>query len=116
MSDWIVTIPRTTAWSDYRREIDMVASGAAVMNYRVRAFPRDMVVGDRLFVVWDGRVRGWMKIVALIDRDVPWRCSTTGRIWPEGKYIQRAGPFHEVDGPLCQGFRGIRRYVQDGPR
>jgi len=108
--DWILTIPKTTRWEDYQRELDAVADGRDRMNYRTRYFPKEMQVGDRCFLVWNGRVRGWMEVVGLVDAVKPWQCTTTGRMWPPGKYIQRSGPFHEVCGPEMTGFRGVRKY------
>lgn len=108
--NWLITIPKTVSWKDYERELETVADGSQIMNYRTRFFPKEMAEGDRCYVVHDGRVRGWMKIVGLIDQDHPWTCTTTGTRWPPGKYIQRSGPFHLVDGPAYQGFRGVRRF------
>lgn len=109
MTDWLITVPKTIVWSDYKKELDAVADGSQVMNYRVRYIPKDMVVGDRCFIVYDGRVRGWMEIVGLQTADKAWQCTTTGDFWPAGKYIQRSGPFNEVDGPEMLGFRGVRK-------
>lgn len=109
--DWILTVPKTISWSDYERELNTVENGSSVMNYRVRFLPKDMHLGDRCYVVWNGRVRGWMEIVGLLEKPDLWRCTTTGRIWPAGNYIQRSGPFHPVDGPEYPGFRGVRKYT-----
>jgi len=107
---WILTVPKTVSWVDYQRELDAVADGSVVMNYRAAQIPRDMRAGDRCYVVHDGRVRGWMDVVGVVLKSEPWRCTTTGCVWPAGKYVQRSGPWHPVDGPAMQGFRGIRRY------
>lgn len=108
--DWVVTVPKTISWSEYQNEIDSVSDGNLVMNYKTRYFPKEMQKGDRCFVVWNGKVRGWMEIVGLKELSQSWKCRTTGKIWPAGKYIQRSGPFVEVDGPEMIGFRGIRQY------
>lgn len=108
--NWVVTVPKTTDWNQYEQEIAMVASGRDVMNYRTRFIPKEMSIGDRCYVVYDGKVRGWMKIVGLEDRTEPWICSTTGIRWPAGKYIQRSGVFYRTDGPDMQGFRGVRKF------
>ena len=109
--NWVLTIPKSVRWEDYQKELETVADGSSVMNYRTRYFPKGMKAGDRCYLVWDGQVRGWMKIVGLVDANTPWRCTTTGKTWPAGKYIQRSGPFHEVDGPAMVGFRGVRQYA-----
>ncbi len=108
--DWVVTVPKTESWKAYSRELATVADGSSVMNYRVRYFPKELKVGDRCFIVHDGQVRGWMKIVGLVDAPSPWQCTTTGKWWQPGKYLQRSGPFTKVDGVEMTGFRGIRQY------
>ena len=108
--DWLITIPKTIRWSDYEKELATVSDGSSVMNYKTRYIPKGMASGDRCFIVHDGRVRGWMEVVGIESRDKPWRCTTTGALWPAGQYIQRSGEFHEVDGPEYTGFRGIRKY------
>ena len=108
--DWVLTIPKTISWSDYERELATVADGSQVMNYSTRYIPQGMSKGDRCYLVHDGQVRGWMEIVGVEDRKDPWVCTTTGRTWPAGKYIQRSGPFHKVEGPEMTGFRGVRKF------
>ena len=112
MKSWLITIPKTTSWETYQKEIDDVASGELVMNYKTRYFPKEMRVGDRCYVVWNGKVRGWMQIVKLLDFPRRWVCETLGEVWPAGKYIQRSGDWHPVDGPAMTGFRGIREYKE----
>jgi len=107
--DWVVTIPKVYKWKDYQKELDAVRDGKSVINYKVRAFPQDMKIGDRCFIVYDGKVRGWMRIVGMKKFDREWFCQTTGHAWPAGKYIQRSGRFFKVDGPEMRGFRGVRK-------
>ena len=109
MTDWIITVPKTTEWNDYQKEIDLVEDFSHIMNYRVPHFPKDMKVGDRCFVLWNGKVRGWMEICDLQETG-SWECASTGKQWPAGKYIVRSGPFYIVDGPDMSGFRGIRKF------
>jgi len=110
MIDWIVTVPKTTRWDDYEAELIAVADGKSFINYRTRYFPKDMCGGHRCFTVWNGRVRGWMKIVGLWYCQRSWVCETTGAVWQPGEYIQRSGPFYTVEGPEMKGFRGVRKY------
>lgn len=113
--EWLITIPKTVSWSDYQKELATVADGSQVMNYKTRHIPKGMKAGDRCHIVWNGRIRGWMEITGLVDKDKPWTCTTTGNRWPAGKYIQRSGPFHEVEGPEYTGFRGVREYTPPDP-
>jgi len=107
---WIITIPKTIKWEEYSKELKSVESRDSVLNYRVSQFPKKMAVGDLCYLLWDGKVRGWMEIVGLKSKKDPWKCTTTGKFWPPGKYLQRSGPFHKIDGPLMQGFQGVRSY------
>lgn len=108
--DWVLTIPKTTKWSEYEKELAAVADGNSVLNYKTRYIPKGMSEGDRCFLVHDGQVRGWMPIVGIIERKEGFQCLTTKKWWPAGKYIQRSGKFTKVDGPKMKGFRGIRKY------
>jgi hypothetical protein len=109
VTDWVITIPKSISWIEYQLELQAAADGA-ILNYHTRYLPKEMKVDDRCFIVWDGYVRGWMKICGLIDKDKPWVCTTTGINWPPGKYIQRTGKFYHINGPEMLGFRGIRKF------
>lgn len=107
--DWAITVPRTVSWIRFEREMDAIADGSRVKSYRVRRIPKGLQVGDRLFVVWTGRVRGWLRVVGWEGHVRTWQCHSTGAVWPAGEYIQCHGPFYKVEGPEMRGFRGIRR-------
>lgn len=109
--NWIVTVPKTTSWETYKKELWDVEHESLIMNYRVRYFPKKMQIGDRMYIVHDGYVKGWMKIVGLVDSD-GFTCRTTGIYWGEGKFIQRSGKFHEVVGIRMKGFRGVREFSE----
>ena len=108
--DWIITIPKVVPWEVYQEELEAVDDETHVMNYKVNYFPKEMEIGDRCYILWNGKVRGWMEIVGKVYKSESWICETTGAEWPAGKYIQRSGVFHAVDGPYMKGFRGIRKY------
>lgn len=107
MTDWMITIPKTVPWRNYQDELDDVSEQGLSMFYRVPYKPKCQA-GDRMFVVYDGKVRGWMEIVDI--KNTTFQCLTTGKDWPQGWYIERAGEWHPVDGPEVQGFRGVRKY------
>jgi len=110
LRSWLITIPKTTSWETYQEELDSVRDGVLSLNYKTRYFPKEMEVGDRCYILWNGQVRGWMTITQLVDLKNPWVCQTTGNTWPAGKYIRRSGQWNPVDGPKMTGFRGIREY------
>jgi len=112
MPSWIITIPKTTSWDEYRRELDAVEEDPGmVLNYRVAHFPKAMKVGDRLYVTWKGIVRGWMTICGMDEFTEGWHCVITGAWWKPGKYIQRKAPFHTMSAIIPHiGFRGVRKF------
>lgn len=107
--DWAITIPKDIEWEDYEQELLFVEDWSGVLNYHVSFSPKNIEEGDRCFVVWRGKVRGWMEVVGKEYYPTGFTCETTGKHWPGGHYIQRSGPFHVVNGPEMAGFRGIRR-------
>lgn len=112
--DWIITLPQTVEWADYERELEAVADRTGVLNYRVHRPPKDLRPGDRCFVTWRGRVRGWMEVTGVAFHPEGFTCETTGAFWRPGHYIQRSGEFHSVNGPDVPGFRGVRTYAHGG--
>lgn len=104
--DIIITIPKNITWQDYKKEIDKVKDGSSVMNFKVNHFPKTSV-GNRCYLLYDGAIRGWMEIVGFSEE--PFKCSTTGREW-SGKFIQRSGPFYEIDPIPMKGFQGFRYF------
>lgn len=104
--DIVVTLPKSVSWGDYSKELDKVKDGKEVMNFKVRSFPKTGV-GKRCYIVHNGFVRGWMEIVGMSKED--FICSTTGKRW-SGKFIQRSGPFHEIEPIPMKGFQGFRYF------
>lgn len=111
MADWMITLPQSVEWSDYTQELLAVERWSEVMNYRVRYVPKELKRGDRCFLVWRGKVRGWMEIVSVRDLPAGQLTPVVEHRKPAGKYIQRSGPFHVIEGHEIKGFRGIRRYA-----
>jgi len=58
--NWILTIPKTIPWSHYQKELNAVANGRSIMNYKTRYFPKEMKNGDRCYLVHEGLLEaGW---------------------------------------------------------
>lgn len=102
--DIIITIPKKIAWTDYEKEMLAVKDGSQVMNFKVSSFPK-IKPGNRCYVVHDGEIKGWMKIVGTSEEE--FECTTTGKKW-SGKFIQRSGPFHYINPIEMKGFQGFR--------
>lgn len=110
--DIVITLPQKIEWEDYQSELDDVADGSGVLNYRIpgTSFTLNPGQGNRCYLVWRGKVRGWMLITGIDCKADGFTCQTTGRWWPPGVYIQRSGPFHRLKNPIpMKGFRGWRR-------
>ena len=104
----IVTLPSTTDWGDYEKELRKAANYKYVLNFKVHNFPKGIHKGDKCYVVHNGFVKGWMEIVGFSEQ--PFVCTTTNRKW-DGKFIQRSGPFHYLDTKIpMKGFQGFRYF------
>ena len=107
--DIIICIPRSVPWSEYQKELDKVATGKYLLNYRVSKKPQKLNVGDRCYIIHNNILKGWMKVVG-INKCSEFTCNTTGKKWSEGWYIQRTGEFHPVEPKHILSFRGYRYY------
>jgi len=107
--DWVVTVPKTINWNDYLKEINDVEKKNLVINYKASYIPKDMKVNDRMWIVHNGRIRGFMKICSFGKQD-GFVCQTSGKKWANGNYIQRSGKFYELDHYVAmKGFQGLRK-------
>jgi hypothetical protein len=109
---WLVTLPRSVTWGDYQKELDAVRDYSQVMWYRVPRIPKELEIGDKLYITWRDLVRGFMYVTCVRTSDHSFTCTTTGAVWPAGNYIGRSGEFHhlaEADQRKVRGFRGIRK-------
>lgn len=104
--DIIITLPKSVKWVEYEKELDKVKGGEEIINFKVNNFPK-INVGCKCYLVHDGFIRGWMEVVGLSEKE--FTCSTTGKKWV-GKFIERSGPFHNIDPILMKGFQGFRYY------
>jgi len=109
----VVTVPRSAypdeaAWQEYVREVNEGAEKGLVTLYRFSGPLRGWWLGQKVFVVWNGEVRGHQVLLQQVWRE-GFRCETTGRPWPPGWYLMRRGPFHELQRPVrMRGFQGVR--------
>lgn len=104
----IITVPKSIKWEDYEKELKTVESGEYVMNYKVPTIPKDIDEIERCYVIYDGYIRGWQKVVGS-SKDDSFKCTTTGKDW-SGNFIQRTGPFHKIEPIQMKGFIGWRYY------
>jgi hypothetical protein len=113
VASWVITLPMHVDWNEYMRdEVEPAQCDPGLMlNFRVSNPPRAMATGDRCYIVWRGRVRGWMTIAGVKHWPEGFHCLATREEWAPGKYIQRGGIFHAVSGPSMRGFQGVRKFT-----
>lgn len=102
--DIIVTIPKSISWEEYKKELEAVKDGSKVLNFKTPNLPKSSV-GNRCYILHDGEIKGWMKIVGFSEEE--FECQVTGKQW-KGKFIQRSGPFHYITPIEMKGFQGFR--------
>ena len=104
----IITLPSTTDWNDYEKELRKAANYKYVLNFKVHNFPSGVHKGDKCYIVHKGFVKGWMEIVGFSEKK--FTCTTTDKKW-EGKFIERSGPFHYIQEQIpYKGFQGFRYF------
>lgn len=102
--DIIITLPRNIQWSDYEKELSAVEDYSNILNFKVSNFPKTQV-GAKCYLVHNGNILGWMKIVGLSEKE--FTCGITGKKW-SGKFIERSGPFNKIEPIPMKGFQGFR--------
>ena len=104
----IITLPSTTDWNDYEKELRKAANYKYVLNFKGHNFPSGVHKGDKCYIVHKGFVKGWMEIVGFSEKN--FTCTTTDKKW-EGKFIERSGPFHYIQEQIpYKGFQGFRYF------
>lgn len=121
MQDWIITVPKTTDWEQYKKELKTVADDdKASLFFKVPPHFKAAQKNDRCFIVHNGEIRGFHLVKGVVKREA-FFCSTTGDQWPKGTYIERAGSFYsseyyytwKFDDKLkMKGFQGIRSFAE----
>ena len=105
---WIITLP-STAWSKHKKQLQTIEDGYTVIYFCVVKMPEEMEMGDRLFLLWKGKVKGWINI-SYFGRMRQFHAKVLKKHYPEGLYVQVTGKFHEIKGKKMRGFKGIRKY------
>ncbi len=113
--DLLITIPKTVKWGRWLDECWDTVRYGGTLNYRIStSFNRlpKVTLGkndDRVYVVHDGRIRGYHHLQAIRFLDA-FTCQTTLKNWPAGYYLVRSGPFHPIEPIPHRGFQGWRYY------
>lgn len=102
----VITIPKTVKWEEYEKELDVVKDWNQVMNFKVSNTPKNLEIGSRVYLCYNGNIIGWQTFVGTYHGE--FTCTTTDKEW-KGCFIQRSGPFHYLKTPIpCNGFRGFK--------
>lgn len=110
LNNWMITVPRTLA-GDFLREVEDGKREPLTKRFRVPPHIKNVQTGDRMYVVFDGRVRGYMTVLWNYVVDDYAECRTTGRRLSPGRYIgcDISGYVPIENGETMKGFRGIKR-------
>lgn len=112
--DIVLTWPKHRTYESYKEQLKLADSRGDQILFRVSSFPARSQAGDRVYMVHDGLVRGWSKLLLFTDDDRP-RDPVSGELMDPGKYIVRSAKWHELPGPLpkMRGFQGFRYAPKD---
>lgn len=107
--DIVVTWPKSRAFSSYMVELERAKGRGLLVSFRVPSRPSQ--TPERCYRVHDGKVRGWLRVIA-----VSWS-NSVARVpsdpaegyWPPGVYVTCDPEWHELRPHVeMQGFRGWR--------
>jgi hypothetical protein len=105
----MITVPANKV-GEFLYEIDRAKTTGEWKRFRLSRHIRSPKDGDRAYVVYDGKIRGYMPIIGLEWND-GFICTTTGIKWAEGQYLLcKMAEYKELLISIeCKGFQGIRR-------
>jgi len=115
--DIIVTTPKSERANAAAEARDCIAAGGGeyFRRFATRVAPRKLAVGDRVYYVEAGFIRGYALVRRIEQRDAPVVCDTSGRAWPPGCYVFMDAASWRWIRPIpmrgCQAFR----YAPVGP-
>lgn len=113
--DIIVTTPKHQMANAAREAADCIAAGGGMYfrRFHSTAYPQRLRVGDRVFYVEDGYVRGFAVVDRLLHSPRGETCDTTGRVWSQGFFVfMRADSWTWIKPIPMRGFQGFR-YARD---
>jgi len=108
--DIIVTTPKSEMRNAAKEAADAIAAGGGeyFRRFSLHHYPGLLNVGDRVYYVEDGYVRGFALVREIVKRDTSMRCDTTGIVWPPGVYVfMRADSWQWIKPIPMKGFQGF---------
>jgi hypothetical protein len=105
----VVTSPKKDMAAAAREAADCIAAGGGLYFRSVKHYPTKLNVGDRIWYVEDGYLRGYASIVRINYE--PATCATTGRVYePTCKIWADATTWTWIKPIRFAGFRGYRYF------
>lgn len=114
MADIILTWPKKRTLESYLEALEEAERTNQGICFKVAVMPALCKVGDKAFMVHDGAIRGWNKILGFSDSpDMLVTDPITNEPW-EGKFIVRDPAWNAIEPLEHPGFRGFR-YTKTNP-
>lgn len=109
--DIIVTTPKTQMEEAKQEAHDCIRNLGGHYFRRFNHKPSDLTIGDKIFYVEDGYIRGFASIVKMESGEN--QCETTGKFWAQGWYVFLDSTTWQWIKPIpMKGFQGWR-YFKD---
>ena len=106
--DIIVTTPKSQMANAKKEAEDCIKSGGGIYFRRLSSRPSKLEIGDRVFYVEDGYIRGFAT-VSEIKKFAGAECQTTRRSYPEGWFVMMDATTWQWIKPLkMKGFQDWR--------
>lgn len=117
MKDLVITWPKTRNFEDYMTACTGAWMRHEDINYRISKppsfeFGAHAERSGRVYVVYDGFVRGYHELKYVIYRDDHEVLAVDGGFWPAGWYLVRDPVWYEIEPVPMRGFQGWRYYEQ----
>lgn len=116
LMDIIVTTPKAQMAAAAKEAADCILNGGGeyFRRFHSRTYPTDMHVGDRVYYVEDGYIRGFAVVKHMLHSPEGRTCDTTGRVWSQGFFVFMDSASWQWIKPIpMKGFQGFR-YVYYG--
>lgn len=112
--DLILTWPKSAPLRVYLTELQNARERGDVINYRVAHPPQGIGECQRVYMVYDGKIRGYSPFIEVVQRGWGEVRDRGGGYWPGGWYIVRSPEWVDLDPSeqtTMRGFQGYR-YIE----
>lgn len=107
--DIIVTTPKSEMLNAQQEAKDCIKAGGGVYFRRLSSRPIKLEIGDRVFYVEDGYVRGFAEVSEIELFHSGAICETTHQTYPPGWYVMMdAVTWKWIEPIKMKGFQGYR--------